>query len=113
MQRNDRPVKDKKSGESKKRSENRKASAGQSGGGDAPRNGQDVASSKGTVPTPRIPRLLKQYREDVLPVMMKEFGYTVPTMMSPTRAYLLPVPPGTLMHMIVRAPELSATISLV
>lgn len=78
MQRNDRPVKDKKSGGSKSRSENRNASAGQSGGGDAPGNGHVVASSKGTVPTPRIPRLLKQYREDVLPVMMKEFGYTVP-----------------------------------
>jgi len=78
MQRNDRPVKDKKSGGSKNRSENKNASAGQSGGGDVPRNSQAVAPSKGTVPSPRIPRLLRQYREEVLPVMMKEFGYTVP-----------------------------------
>ena len=78
MQRNDRPVKSKKTGGAKSRSENKNASASQSGGGDAPGSGQAVASSKGTVPTPRIPRLLKQYREDVLPVMMKEFGYTVP-----------------------------------
>ena len=78
MQRNDRPVKGKKTDGSKGRSENGKQLANEAGSTDASRDGQVAAPSRGTVPVPRIPRLLKQYREDVLPAMMKEFGYTVP-----------------------------------
>ena len=79
MQRNDRPVKGKKTESSKSRSENRKESASQPEGDDASGNGQVAASSKRTIPTPRIPQLLKKYRADVLPVLMKEFGYAVPS----------------------------------
>src|SRR3990172_7954219 len=39
--------------------------------------------------------------------------FTEATMISPTPAYFLPEPPSTSMHMIRRAPELSATLSLV
>ena len=34
--------------------------------------------AKATTPTSRVPRLLQRYRDEVLPTLMKEFGYTVP-----------------------------------
>ena len=35
-------------------------------------------ATKAQASTPRVPRLLKRYRDEIVPTMMKEFGYTVP-----------------------------------
>lgn len=39
---------------------------------------QEGGPVKATAPAPRVPRLLKQYRDEVVPALMREFGYAVP-----------------------------------
>ena len=75
---------------------------------------QAGAPAKAEAPASRVTRLLKRYREDVLPTMMKEFSYTVPLQVPRLRKVVLNVGLGEALvnaNAIESVTQMLATIS--
>ena len=46
--------------------------------GEGSQSARTEATSPAPAQTPRVPRLLQRYRDEIMPTLMEEFGYTVP-----------------------------------